>query len=108
MAMNVNLTGTFRGTYKNNVTGQQGTLEFYIEQSGNEVEGTVWADQDMGDFTGTVSGNNVKITAWMESYAHDAEYVVIFNGTVQGNAIQGTYTIRGTNVSGTFQVRRTQ
>jgi len=108
MAMNVSMAGTFRGTYRNNVTGEQGTLEFYIEQSGNEVEGTVWADQDMGDFTGTVSGNNVKITAWMESYAHDAEYVVIFNGTVQGNAIQGTYTIRGTNVSGTFQVRRTQ
>ena len=104
----VNLTGTFRGTYKNNVTGQQGTLEFYIEQSGNKVEGTVWADQDMGDFTGTVSGNNVKITAKMESYAYDTEYVVIFNGTVQGNTIQGTYTIQGTNVSGTFQVKRTQ
>jgi hypothetical protein len=104
----VNLTGTFRGTYKNNVTGQQGTLEFYIEQSGNKVEGTVWADQDMGDFTGTVSGNNVRITAKMESYAHDAEYVVIFNGTVQGNTIQGNYTIQGTNVSGTFQVKRTQ
>jgi hypothetical protein len=62
----------------------------------------------MGDFTGTVSGNNVKITAKMELYAYDTEYVVIFNGTVQGNTIQGTYTIQGTNVSGTFQVKRTQ
>jgi len=104
----VNLTGVFEGTYRNSITGQQGTLEFYIEQSGSTVKGTAWADQDMGDFTGTVSGNNVKITAKMESSAYGTSYVVVFNGTVQGNAIQGTYTVQGTNVSGTFQVKRTQ
>jgi len=104
----VNLTGVFEGTYRNSITGQQGTLEFYIEQSGSTVKGTAWADQDMGDFTGTVSGNNVKITAKMESSAYGTSYVVVFNGTVQGNTIQGTYTVQGTNVSGTFQVKRTQ
>jgi len=104
----VNLAGTFTGIYKNNVTGQQGELEFNINQSGNNLSGTVWADEDLGEFTGTLSGNNVKITAKIESYTYGTTYVVVFNGTIQGNVIQGTYTIQGTNVSGSFQVKRMQ
>lgn len=104
----VNLTGTFTGNYRNNATGQQGELEFNINQSGNNLSGTVWADEDFGEFTGSLSGNTVKITAKIESYMYETTYVVIFNGTVQGNVIQGTYTIQGSNVAGTFQVKRTQ
>lgn len=104
----VNLTGTFIGTYRNNITGQQGKLELYIEQSGNKIEGQIFADEDMGEFTGTVSGTSVKFTAKMESYQYGTQYVVVFSGTVQNNVIQGSYTVQGTNVSGTFQLKRSQ
>lgn len=103
----VNISGYFVGNYRNSVTGQQGKLEFYVEQSGNNIKGDVYVDDsDMGEFTGSISGNNVKITAKIESSYYSTTYTVVFNGTIQGNTISGNYSIPGSNVTGTFSVKK--
>ncbi|MCS7175513.1 transglutaminase domain-containing protein [Pseudothermotoga sp.] len=105
----VNISGYFVGNYRNSITGQQGKLEFYIEQSGNNIKGDVHVDEsDEGEFTGTVSGNSVKITAKIESYYYSTTYTVVFNGTIQGNTISGNYSIPGSNVTGTFTVKKSE
>lgn len=104
-----NLSGNYSGTYRNSVTGQQGTLEFNIQQSGSKLQGDIVVDSsDYGEFTGSVSGSTVKITATLVSTYYQTQYVVIFSGTIQGSTIQGNYTIQGSNTGGTFQVRKTQ
>ncbi|MFN3282948.1 MAG: hypothetical protein ACK40Q_01760 [Pseudothermotoga sp.] len=105
----INLSGDYSGYYVNSATGQRGTMELIIQQSGNRLEGDIIVDDsDYGEFTGTISGNTVKITATLESSYYQTQYVVIFTGTIQGNTIQGNYTIQGSNVGGTFQIRKTQ
>lgn len=105
----VNLVGNFSGTYRNSTTGQQGAIEFNIQQSTNRLQGEVYIDNsDYGEFTGTISGNTVKITATVMSVYYQTQYVVIFTGTLQGNVIQGNYTIQNANVGGTFQVKKSQ
>lgn len=105
----VNLSGNYTGNYRNSSTGQQGTIEFNIQQSGSKVQGDIYVDDsDYGQFTGTISGNSVKITATVMSEYYQTQYVVVFTGTVQGTSIQGSYVIQGSNVGGTFQVKKLQ
>lgn len=105
----VNLSGDYSGYYVNSATGQRGNMELSIQQSGNKLQGDIIVDDsDYGEFTGTISGNTVKITATLESIYYQTQYVVIFTGTIQGNTIQGNYTIQGSNIGSTFQIRKTQ
>lgn len=103
----VNISGYFVGNYRNSVTGQQGKLEFYIEQSGNNIKGDVYVDDsDMGEFTRSISGNNVKIAVSIESSYYSTTYTVVFNSTIQGNTISGNHSIPGSNVTGTLSVKK--
>ncbi|MEN2983632.1 MAG: hypothetical protein ABDH25_01230 [Dictyoglomaceae bacterium] len=100
-----NLSGTYQGRYTNNNTGQQGTIELQLRQSGNNLSGRILIDNvDEGNVTGSISGNNIVLNAQIDSIY--GEYNVIFRGTLQGNIIQGNYTIQGYNVGGSFYLTK--
>jgi len=102
-----NLSGTYQGTYRNNATGQQGTLQAQLVQSGNNITGTMVIDGiEQGQVTGNISGNNVRLTAQISSYY--GNYVAVFTGVFQQNTIQGNYTIQGANVGGSFSLNKVQ
>ncbi|WP_144380758.1 HupA family protein [Thermotoga profunda] len=84
----VNLSGNFSGTYRNSATGQQGTIEFNIQQSANRLQGEVYIDDsDYGEFTGTISGNTVKITATVMSTYYQTQYVLTYSQSPKGDGI---------------------
>ena len=102
--VSVNLTGSWSGSWRSS-TGQTGALTASFTQSGATFSGpaTIYNSNCFGYeyATGTLSGSNVQIGI--------SSNAIIFNGSVSGSTISGTYYVYATACSGdagTFVLRR--
>ncbi len=102
--VSVNLTGSWSGSWRSS-TGQAGVLTASFTQSGATFSGpaTIYNSNCFGYeyATGTLSGSNVQIGI--------SSNAIIFNGSVSGSTISGTYYVYATACSsdaGTFVLRK--
>ena len=102
--VSVNLTGSWSGSWRSS-TGQTGSLTASFSQSGATFSGpaTIYNSNCFGYeyATGTLSGSNVQIGI--------SSNAIIFNGSVSGSTISGTYYVYATACSsdaGTFVLRK--
>lgn len=108
-----NLTGTWTGTTTTTSFGTQQTA-FELTDSSGSVSGTLTLTGGQGQFeaenpvTGTVSGNNVSLSAGYESTSDPTVTVeFVYSGTVTGSTMAGTVALSfsdGTTDSGQFSV----
>jgi hypothetical protein len=105
---NVNMAGTWLGSWTSNVYYAGGALQAkLVNQGANNFSGTVWVSGsayfDYGSITGTVTGSSITMGA-----VFDGNYTTQYSGTVNGNAWTGNYTAGGSglNDSGTFTLVR--
>jgi hypothetical protein len=102
--VSVNLTGSWSGSWRSSI-GQSGALTGSFTQSGATFNGpvTIYNSNCFGYeyATGTLSGSNVQIGI--------SSSAIIFNGSVSGSTISGTYYVYTTACSGdagTFVLRK--
>ena len=102
--VSVNLTGSWSGSWRSS-TGQTGSLTASFSQSGATFSGpaTIYNSNCFGYeyATGTLSGSNVEIGI--------SSNAIVFNGSVSGSTISGTYYVYATACSsdaGTFVLRK--
>lgn len=93
--VSVNLTGSWSGSWRSS-TGQTGALAASFSQSGATFNGpvTIYNSNCFGYeyATGTLSGSNVQIGI--------SSNAIIFDGSVSGSTISGTYYVYTTACSG--------
>jgi len=93
--VSVNLTGSWSGSWRSS-TGQTGALAASFSQSGATFNGpvTIYNSNCFGYeyATGILSGSNVQIGI--------SSNAIIFDGSVSGSTISGTYYVYTTACSG--------
>jgi len=88
------------GTWNLNVDlqGDSGTIVLTFQQKGKKLTGTYQGSLGEVDVTGTITGDQIEFT-------FEAEIVVVYKGTVDGDKMKGTCDYGG-YVSGTFAGKR--
>lgn len=100
-----NISGTYQGTYKNNVTGAVGNMNVRIVQTGNNIQGEIEiVNEGNGAITGTITGTSIQFTGKINAYY--GTFTVVFTGIVQGNTISGNYSVAESGINGTFILKR--
>ncbi|HPO82020.1 MAG TPA: hypothetical protein PK487_03550, partial [bacterium] len=100
-----NISGVYQGTYKNNITGAIGNMNFRIVQTGNNIQGEIeLVNEGNGNISGTIMGKDIQFTGKVTAYY--GSFNVTFIGVVQGNTISGNYTIPESGANGTFSISR--
>lgn len=91
---------TVAGTWELSAPGRNGntmTQTLTLQQDGTKLTGSMTGRRGSSPVTGTVSGNNISFSVTRNT--RRGQFQINYTGTVNGDSMKGTFTMRGNSVN---------
>jgi len=88
------------GSWDLSAAGRNGntrTQTLTLQQDGTKLTGSISGRRGSSPVTGTVSGNNIDFTVTRNT--RRGQFQISYTGTVSGDTMTGTFTMRGNTVN---------